>query len=62
MNRYPELKGKCKTCAGCNRLEDIKFIGDDDCKNYIQLLSPRIQKSIKHIHKVLKITGEQIKI
>lgn len=33
---YPELKGKCKTCLGCNRLEDENFTGIWRCENYIE--------------------------
>lgn len=29
---YPELKGKCKNCLGCNRLVDQNFIGVDECE------------------------------
>lgn len=36
MNKYPELKGKCKTCLGCNRLEDKTFRGIYECKNYVK--------------------------
>lgn len=31
-----ELKGKCKTCFGCNRLDDDNFKGVRKCKNYIR--------------------------
>lgn len=31
---YPELKGKCKTCLGCNQLELKEFRGVYECKNY----------------------------
>lgn len=27
-----ELKGKCKNCTGCQRLEDEKFEGTNDCE------------------------------
>lgn len=27
-----ELKGKCKKCLGCNRLEDPEFIGVYGCE------------------------------
>ena len=30
--KYPELKGKCKTCLGCNRLEDPYFTGTNECE------------------------------
>lgn len=29
-------KGKCKTCFGCNRLNDDKFTGVEHCKEYIR--------------------------
>lgn len=29
-----ELKGKCKTCLGCNLLDDFAFKGRNKCKNY----------------------------
>lgn len=31
---YPELKGKCKECLGCNRLESEAFTGIWRCENY----------------------------
>lgn len=34
--RYPELKGKCKTCLGCNQLELKSFSGVYECKNYMK--------------------------
>lgn len=33
---YKELIGKCKTCLGCNRLENIDFKGVYRCENYIK--------------------------
>lgn len=33
---YKELKGKCKTCLGCNRCEDIEFKGTYSCDNYVK--------------------------
>lgn len=33
---YPELKGKCKTCSGCNQLELKEFRGVYECKNYVK--------------------------
>ena len=33
---YPELKGKCKKCIGCNRLEDLNFKGILRCENYFE--------------------------
>ena len=35
---YPKLQGKCAEyihkgwCTGCNKLEDINFIGNDQCE------------------------------
>lgn len=29
-----DLKGKCKTCFGCNKLEDENFEGIKKCENY----------------------------
>lgn len=33
---YPELKGKCLTCLGCNRLENADFVGCNVCANYVK--------------------------
>ena len=30
------IKGKCKTCLGCNRLEDLYFKGTKNCINYVR--------------------------
>lgn len=30
--KYLELKGVCKTCLGCNRLENPYFTGVNECK------------------------------
>lgn len=30
--KYPELKGVCKTCLGCNKLENPYFTGEKECK------------------------------
>ena len=30
--KYPELKGKCKTCLGCSRLENPYFTGINECE------------------------------
>lgn len=30
------LKGKCKSCLGCNLLEDFGFKGRKKCENYIR--------------------------
>lgn len=34
--KYPELKGKCKTCLGCNQQELKSFTGKYECKNYVK--------------------------
>lgn len=31
-----KLKGKCKTCFGCEMLNDFGFKGRKKCKNYIR--------------------------
>jgi len=31
-----KIKGKCKTCLGCNLLEDFGFKGKKKCKYYIR--------------------------
>ena len=30
--KYPKLDEPCKSCLGCQRLEDINFTGDKNCK------------------------------
>lgn len=30
--KYPQLTGKCKTCLGCNQLENPLFTGVNECK------------------------------
>ena len=30
--KYPKLEEPCKSCLGCQRLEDINFIADKNCK------------------------------
>lgn len=34
--KYPELKGKCRTCLGCNLLERLDFTGYYRCENYMR--------------------------
>jgi hypothetical protein len=34
--KYPELTEKCKSCRGCNKLEDITFRGYYRCENYMR--------------------------
>lgn len=33
--KYAELKGLCKNCIGCNRLEITNYAGTYQCSNYI---------------------------
>ena len=54
----PEVK--CKTCYGCNRLEDKNFVGITGCKNYVRA-TPTVQDNINKIKKILDI-GEQMKL
>ena len=61
-NRYPILVGKCPTCGGCNLLEDVNFKGKQQCENYLLLINPKVQESIKQIHKVLGMDGTQMKL
>lgn len=30
--KYPKLIGVCKDCLGCQRLENLNFTGDKNCK------------------------------
>lgn len=32
--KYPELKGVCKYCTGCNQLQNIDFKGVYRCENF----------------------------
>ena len=50
--KYLKLIEPCKSCLGCQRLEDINFIGDKNCKY--------AQNSIKQINEILGIQ-ERIK-
>lgn len=36
QDKYPELRGKCKTCLGCNKLEEKTFRGVYECKEYMK--------------------------
>ena len=49
---YKELKGKCKTCLGCNRLEDINFKGVYRCG-----YATDKQLGLEDINKELKKNG-----
>lgn len=44
MEKYRELKGLCKCCLGCNRLENKWFEGFEKCKH---MKSP--QETVKEI-------------
>lgn len=54
------LGTKCSTCLGCNRLEDINFVGVVDCKNYVRT-TLTAKDNINKIIKILDI-GEQMKL
>ena len=45
---------KCKTCYGCNRLEDKNFGGITDCKNYVRA-TPTVEDNINKIKEILGI-------
>lgn len=46
--KYPELKGKCKTCLGCNKQEEKTFRGVYECKNYVKgVLDENNKKNIR---------------
>lgn len=49
--KYPELKGKCKTCIGCNQLELKSFTGKYECKDYVKGVINGIRRSYKDIRK-----------
>ena len=49
---YRELVGKCKTCLGCNRLEDINFKGVYRCE-----YATEKQLDIEDLEKELKKNG-----
>ena len=48
---YKELKGKCKYCLGCIRLEDENFEGTNEC---IWAETP-----IEYIHRILGIEEKE---
>lgn len=52
------LETKCKTCLGCNRLEDKDFKELYDCKNYIK----GTLTTTENIIKIKQILGIQEKI
>lgn len=51
--KYPELKGKCKTCGGCMLLENPNFTGTNKCEY--------ADEPIKQIKQILGIQ-ERIKL
>lgn len=51
----PEVK--CKTCYGCNKLEDKNFIGVVDCKNYVRA-TPTVADNINKIKEILGVQEE----
>lgn len=54
--KYPELKGLCKTCIGCNLLENPFSAGKTECNNYVKANDTGIDLC-KRI-----LEGEQIKL
>ena len=46
------MENKCKTCYGCNRLEDKNFVGVVDCNNYVRA-TPTVQDNISKIKEIL---------
>ena len=51
------MENKCKTCYGCNRLEDKNFVGVVDCKNYVRA-TPTVQDNISKIKEILGVQEE----
>ena len=51
------MENKCKTCYGCNRLEDKNFVGVVDCKNYVRV-TPTVQDNINKIKEILGVQEE----
>jgi hypothetical protein len=50
--KYPEIKGLCKKCLGCNRLEDYNFRGVYRCE-----YATEKQMSINDLRKEFKKNG-----
>ncbi len=48
------LETKCKSCLGCNRLEDKNFNGVSSCKNYVRG-TPTPEDNINKIKEILGI-------
>ena len=51
------MENKCKTCYGCNRLEDKNFVGVVDCKNYVRA-TPKVEDNINKIKEILGVQEE----
>ena len=51
------MENKCKTCCGCNRLEDKNFVGVVDCNNYVRA-TPTAQDNINKIKEILGVQEE----
>lgn len=52
--KYKELKGLCKNCLGCNRLEDINFEGVYRCE-----YATDKQIDVEELRKELKKNGNK---
>lgn len=48
------LETKCKSCLGCNRLENKSFEGVTDCINYVRG-TPTPEDNINKIKEILGI-------
>ena len=48
------MENKCKTCYGCNKLENKNFVGVVDCKNYVRA-TPTVQDNISKIKEILGV-------
>ena len=51
------MENKCKTCYGCNKLEDKNFVGVVECKNYVRA-TPTVQDNISKIKEILGVQEE----
>lgn len=54
--KYPPLIEPCKSCLGCQRLEDINFTGDKNCK-YRENPIKRIKETLG-VQTKINIEGE----
>lgn len=61
LENKKQLKGKCCSCLGCNRLEIAEFEGVDECENWMKGKKTG-NDWIQEIKKNLGVEGEQIKI